>query len=152
MQSWAAVIVTTAASICLAFMMLVVCADVILRMIDPKWRITGTLDYVELSLDWMVYLAIAAALFAGQIISVDIIDHWDTRGRLKVIGLIATVCILCVLASQIVRPALSVLEWGEVTLDLGIPKFYYWLAIWFGVGLSVLAVLLRIVTSLRGQQ
>lgn len=129
--------------------MFIIASDVILRQLNPKWRITGTLDYVELSLDWMVFLAIPAALFSAKIISVDIIDRWDVRGRFKVFGLVVTLLIFCVLASQIIRPALSVLQWGEVTFDLGISKFYYWLAIWSGVGLSIIALAIQLVLNCR---
>ncbi len=132
------------ASVCLAFLMLVVTADVAMRAIDPGWRISGTLDYVELSLDWMIYLSIAAAFFAGQVIAVDIIDKWDSNGRFRVIGQALTLIALLAVGTQIIRPALSVLEWGEVTFDLGILKFYYWIAIWVGIAFSILAVALNI--------
>ncbi|MEJ6689938.1 MAG: TRAP transporter small permease subunit [Paracoccaceae bacterium] len=146
-QKGAGVVVTTAASVCLAFLMLIVVADVAMRAIDPKWRIAGTLDYVEFSLDWMIYLSIAAAFFASQVIAVDIIDAWDTKGWFYKLGQALTLIALITLGSQIIRPALGVLEWGEVTFDLGILKFYYWIAIWVGVGFSVIAVALEITTK-----
>ncbi|MEP4196496.1 MAG: TRAP transporter small permease subunit [Aliishimia sp.] len=146
-RNGAAAVMTAAASVCLAFLMLIVTADVAMRAIDPKWRISGTLDYVEFSLNWMIYLSIAAAFFAGQVIAVDIIDKWDTRHRFQKIGQLLTLIALIAVGSQIIRPALAVLEWGEVTFDLGILKFYYWIAIWVGIGFSILAVLLEIVAK-----
>lgn len=137
-------VVTIAASLCLAFMMGVVVVDVVARQINPDWRLYGTLDLVEFSLNWTICLSIAAALFAGQIISVDLFDRFDQRGILQIVGLVALLGILIVMGWQTIRPALNVLEGGEQTFDLGLPKFWYWIAIWFGLGLSVLALTLQL--------
>lgn len=128
-------------------MMAVVVADVVARAINPSWRITGTLDLVEFSLDWTICLAIACALFAGPALSVDLIDKLDTRGRLALLGTALLLVIMIVMGLQTVRPALNVLEWGEQTFDLGLPKFWYWLAIWAGLGLSVIAISLQILAK-----
>lgn len=140
--TWLAAIVSVAASVCLAFLMLVVVADVSLRAINPDWRITGMLDYVEFSLNWLVFLAIPLALLKKQIVTVDLVNAPNLVAFLKPAGLVLTVMILILLATQIVRPALDTLEWGETTLDLGILKFYYWIAVWVGIGLSCIAALL----------
>ena len=120
-----------------------VVADVLLRAIDPEWRIFGMLDYVEFSMAWLVFLAIPVALFQGRAVTVDLIDHYDLKGWLIRIGAVLTVLTLLLLVSQIIRPALDVLEWGEETFDLGIPKFYYWLSIWVGLGFACLAAALE---------
>ena len=127
------------ASACLAFLMLIVVADVALRAVDPAWRIFGMLDYVEFSLDWLIFLAIPLALFQGDIVRVDLVDGLDRRGVFAALGAVLTLATLVLLATQIVRPALDILEWDERTLDLGLRKFHYWIAIWVGVGLSVVA-------------
>lgn len=147
-QKGLALAVTVAGSSALTFMMGVVVVDVLARAINPAWRLYGTLDLVEFSLDWTICLAIAAALFAGQVISVDLLDRYDRRGVLRIIGLLALLAILCVMGWQTVRPALNVLQWGEQTFDLGLPKFWYWIAIWIGLGLSVLAILLNILSEM----
>ncbi|MEM9048378.1 MAG: TRAP transporter small permease subunit [Pseudomonadota bacterium] len=148
-NSGVAALVTAAASICLFAMMAVVVADVVLRAIDPAWRIYGALDLVEFSLNWTLCLAIAAALFAGQAISVDLIDRFDRRLVLKRVGALLLLVILIVMAWQTIRPALNVREWGEETFDLGLPKFWYWIAIWTGLGLAILAVALNLALQAR---
>lgn len=139
-----ATIVTVAGSLALLFMMGVVVYDVIARSINPAWRLFGALDLVEFSLDWMICLSIAAAIFAGQIISVDLVDAMDRRGVLQWTGLAALLVILSVMGWQTIRPALNVLNWGEITFDLGLPKFWYWIAIWTGLGLSVIGLILQL--------
>ncbi len=145
----AAIVTIAAASLCLLFLMCIVVADVVLRAIDPNWRIFGMLDYVELSLDWMVFMAIPAALFSEKIITVDLIDTWDKHALFPVVGSVTTVIALGMLLSQVFRPGLDVLEFGEQTLDLGIPKFYYWLAIWSGIALALCAAVIRTIKVIR---
>lgn len=142
-----AAVVTAAASVSLLFMMGVVVVDVVARALNPAWRLTGTLDLVEFSLNWTICLSIAAALFAGQVIAVDLVDRFDRRGLLKGLGGLLLLAILTMMAWQTIRPALNVLEWGEETFDLGLPKFWYWIAIWVGLGLSAVAVLLSLITQ-----
>ena len=132
--------ITAAASLALLFMMGVVVYDVIARSIDPAWRLFGALDLVEFSLNWMICLSIAAAIFAGQVIAVDLIDSLDRRGLLQWLGLLALLTILSLMGWQTIRPALNVLSWGEITFDLGLPKFWYWIAIWTGLALSIIGV------------
>jgi TRAP-type C4-dicarboxylate transport system permease small subunit len=139
-----AVATTAAASICLLFMMSVVVCDVIARAIDPAWRLSGMLDIVELSLDWVVFLSIPVSIFAGKTIVVDLVDGLDRQGTLITTGLIALLVVLAVMGQETVRPALNVRAWQEVTIDLGIPKFWYWIPIWVGLGLSVIAVAIQL--------
>lgn len=131
--------------------MLIVLTDVVLRAINPQWRIYGMLDYVELSLDWLFFLAIPLALFQKRIISVDLIDGVDPKGVFRLIGHAALLIILLICATQIIRPALDTLEWEERTLDLSILKFQYWIPIWLGIGLSCIACLWNIVDWVRGR-
>lgn len=143
-QKGLAAVTTAAASLCLLFMMGVVVVDVVARALNPAWRLFGTLDLVEFSLDWTICLSIAAALFARQVIAVDLVDRYDHKGVLRLAGGALLLTILVVMGWQTIRPALNVLEWGEQTFDLGLPKFWYWIAIWVGLGLSVLAMLLQL--------
>lgn len=144
LNRWVGTLVTLAASLALLFMMGIVVYDVVARSIDPAWRVFGTLDLVEFSLDWMIYLSIPAAIFAGQVISVDLIDGADRNGLFQWVGLIALLLILSVMGWQTIRPALNVLSWGEITFDLGLPKFWYWIAIWVGLGFSVVGIVLQL--------
>lgn len=145
----AATLLIGAASLALLFLLGVVVTDVIARALNPTWRIYGTLDYVELSLDWVIFLAIPAALFRGQIVVVDIVDGIFASQWMQFIGYAVTLAVLLFLVGQVIRPALAMLEWREKTIDLGLLKFLYWIPIWFGLGLSVLATAIRTVLCLR---
>ena len=131
---------TGAASLCLLAMMGVTVADVVLRAIDPGWRIFGVLDYVELSLAWMIYLGIAAATLAGAHVAVDVVDSLAgprARAALVALGALLWITALALALSQVIAPALEAREWGERTLDLGWPTFWYWCAIWAGLGAAI---------------
>ena len=141
-------VMSVVASACLLFMMLIVVLDVVLRAINPEWRIYGMLDYVEYSMDWLVFLAIPFSLFMGNLICVDIMDTFDQRGWLKIFGAVITLIVLVVVGTNIINPALEILEWEERTLDLGILKFYYWIAIWVGIALSIVAALVQLIKIL----
>jgi TRAP-type C4-dicarboxylate transport system permease small subunit len=140
-----AALLAALAVLCLGFMMLITVADVVLRTLDPNWRIFGMLDYVEFSLAWLIFLAIPIAVLERRMIAVDVVDTVagpGVRRALRGFALILTLAAFGLLASQIVAPALDMREWGETTLDLRLPKFWYWLAIWTGVGAAIVATLL----------
>lgn len=137
-------LVSIIAVACLAFMMLMTVADVTLRAFNPNWRIFGMLDYVEFSMDWLVFLAIPLSVAAGQIIVVDIVDLF-VRGRsLKIFGALVTLGVAVMIGFHTITPALEILEWRERTFDLNILKFYYWIPIWIGFALLVLAAFTEI--------
>jgi TRAP-type C4-dicarboxylate transport system permease small subunit len=137
-------LVSIVAVACLAFMMLMTVADVTLRAVNPNWRIFGMLDYVEFSMDWLVFLAIPLSVAAGQIIVVDIVDLF-VRGRsLKIFGALVTLGVAVMIGFHTITPALEILEWRERTFDLNILKFYYWIPIWIGFALLVLAAFAEI--------
>ena len=145
----AARVLVVLAGACLLFMMLIVVADVVLRAVNREWRIFGMLDYVELSLDCLIFLAIPAALFERQLITVDLIDALDRRGVARLIGATLTLATLVMLGTQVVAPALEMREWDERTFDLDLPKFWYWLPIWVGVALGTIAATLLVVRAWR---
>lgn len=140
-----ATVVSTVAVFCLGFIMLMIVADVALRAINPAWRIFGMLDYVEFALSWMIFLAIATTMLARAYVSVDLIDlvlRATPRMVLRVLGLLLAVGVLALTAWQTVPPALDARDWGDRTLDLGLPKFWYWVSIWVGLGIAAIGGLL----------
>lgn len=139
-----AAVLTTAASLCLLFLMLIVVFDVVVRAIEPGWRLVGMVDYVEFSLAWLIYLAIPVSILAGQLIVVDLIDRYLRSGVLVRVGLVVTGALVALAGTQTVTPALDALDWGDRTLDLGWPKFWYWIAIWVGLALGALATLIAL--------
>ena len=145
-----AAVLATAASLCLLFLMLIVVFDVSVRAIDPTWRIVGMVDYVEFSLAWLIYLAIPMSILAGQVIVVDLIDQYVRPRPLVIAGLVLTGGLVALTGYQTITPALDALDWGDRTLDLGWPKFWYWIAIWVGLGLSALAALIAMLSDDKG--
>lgn len=146
-----AAVLTTAASLFLAFMMGITVLDIVLRAISPAWRIFGILDYVEFSLDWVIYLAIPAALFSNSLIVVDLIDEFVAARIFRLIGLFLTLVVFVVLTTEVIRPGLATLEWQDRTLDLGLLKFWYWIPIWLGFALASFATALSLVGELRNE-
>jgi len=145
-----AAVLATAASLCLLFLMLIVVFDVTVRAIDPTWRLVGMVDYVEFSLAWLIYLAIPMSILAGQVIVVDLIDQYVRPRPLVIAGLVLTGGLVALTGYQTITPALDALDWGDRTLDLGWPKFWYWIAIWVGLGLSALAALIAMLSDDKG--
>lgn len=139
-----AAVLATAASVCLLFLMLVVVFDVTIRAIDPTWRVVGMVDYVEFSLAWLIYLAIPVSILTSQLIVVDLIDRYLPPAILTRLGLLLTLGLVALAGYNTITPAMDALDWGDRTLDLGWPKFWYWIAIWVGLGLSALAALLAV--------
>jgi TRAP-type C4-dicarboxylate transport system permease small subunit len=132
------------AGLVLLGMMLAVMADVIVRTIDPGMRFSGMLDMVEFSLDWVIFLAIPAALFAVPPIVVDLIDRVAPGPILTRLGQALTAGCLLVMGLAAIRPALAMLEWQERTFGLNILKFWYWMPIWLGLGLGCIAAIAKI--------
>lgn len=140
-----AAVASAIAVFCLGFMMLIIVADVILRTINPQWRIFGMLDYVEFSLSWMIFLSIAVTMLGRAWVVVDLADLLRPaalRMVLRVFGALLAVGAIALMGWQTVSPALDARDWGDRTLDLGLPKFWYWLSIWVGLGLAALGTLL----------
>jgi TRAP-type C4-dicarboxylate transport system permease small subunit len=147
-----AAVLTAAASLCLLFLMLIVVFDVTVRAIEPSWRIVGMVDYVEFSLAWLIYLSIPVSILASQLIAVDLIDRFVGSGILVRLGLALTVGLVALAGVQTITPALDALDWGDRTLDLGWPKFWYWIAIWIGLALSAVAGLIALVDRNEGRR
>ncbi len=128
------------AAFILAFMMMVTVVDVSVRAVNPLWRFSGMIEIVELALVSCFYFALPAVFLARAHITVDVVNNIArpaTQRWLDWIGGVAGVLLLCGIGVQIVRPALDVLEFGETTMVLGIPKFAHWLVIWVGFYLSL---------------
>lgn len=152
MVSALAAVLSTAAALCLGFMMLITVADVALRTMEPNWRIFGMLDYVELSLGWMIFLSIAVTTFARAWVAVDLLEQAVPRWLrlfMRAAGLLLLLAALVLTLWQTVQPALDALDWGDRTLDMGWPKFWYWLAIWCGLGAAAVGVVLVAADDLR---
>ena len=144
-NNYLAAALAAAAGVFLVFIMLITVTDVVARALNPVWRIFGVFDMVEFSLAWMIYISIALAFLVRAQIVVDLLDTIRSVPlaiALRVLAAALSLTAVVLTGFQTITPALDALDWGEKTLDLGIQKFWYWTAIWFGLAASVVTILL----------
>lgn len=145
-----------AAAAFLVAMMMVTVVDVALRWLF-NIPIKGTFDLVELLMVGTIFLAVPATYLREEHIVIDVIDHVAPRrvvGALRWIGTVLTLVYLVVMFSQMIEPARDKAEFGEVTLDLGIPKYIHWIPILVGTffsAIAVAAILWRDARAARGR-
>ena len=134
------------AALFLAGMMLLTVADVVLRHVF-SFPIRGMLELVELGLACTVFLALPAVFLRDENLVVDVIDHLAPRGVvsfLDLVGAVVSLGVLVVMAWQMAPLARAMVEFGDVTSDLSIPKLYYWIPVLGGVIASALAAVVFI--------
>ena len=134
------------AALFLLGMVLLTVADVFLRTFFG-YPIRGMLELIELGLACTVFLAMPAVFLRDGHLVVDVIDHLAPRAftrALRVAGGVVSLVVLAVMAWHMVPAARNMLEFGDVTSDLSIPKIWYWVPVLFGVGASALACLVLI--------
>jgi len=130
----------------LAAMMLLTVADVVLRGLFAM-PIRGMLELIELGLACTIFLALPAVFLRREHLVVDVVDHLARAGLvrwLERLGAIISLGVLAVMAWQMWPLARTMVEFGDVTSDLSIPRMYYWIPVLLGVMASALAVLIRI--------
>lgn len=131
-----------AAAAFLVAMMMVTVADVVLRSLF-NIPITGTFDLVELLMVGTIFLAVPATYLREEHIVIDVVDHVAPRRFVDVlrwIGTVLTLVYLAVMGWQMIEPARDKIDFGDVTLDLGIPKYIHWIPILLGTFFSAIAV------------
>jgi TRAP-type C4-dicarboxylate transport system permease small subunit len=134
-----------AAALAVAAMMLLTVADVMLRGVFNR-PIHGTYELVELLLACAVFLALPAAFLRDEHIVVDMVDHYAPRAvpALKRLAGIIAVVVLVVLGWQAVLAARDTLAFGDVTMDLALPRILYWLPLLAGVACAALAAVVML--------
>jgi len=136
------------AMLLLAAMMLVTVADVALRA-AINLPVRGVVDLVELFLVGAIFLAVPETFLREEHVVVDVVDYVAgprAIALLKAFGAVLATGFLMLLMSRIVTPAWEAWSFGDITLDLSIPKWVHWLAILAGTADSIVmmgAVLLR---------
>lgn len=127
-------------------------ADVVLRSFFGL-PIRGMLELIELGLACTIFIALPAVFLRDGHLVVDVIDHLAPQRlvrRLRLLGLAVSLGILALMFWHMLPAARSMLEFGDVTSDLSIPKIWYWVPVLFGVGASAAACLYLIVRWRRG--
>lgn len=109
----------------------------------------GVVEIVEISMVAATFLGIAAASFAGAHIVVDLVDTAMPRAAAAIAALAsaASLLIFAALAWLTTRELLDAIDWGDTTVDLGIPHTAYWAFILAGFAFGTVAALLRLLSG-----
>lgn len=131
----------TLAALALLVLMALPIADVVLRAINPAWRIYGIVEMVQLAFDMVVFLAVPAVFLLSTNLVMTMFDtamgpKW-LRAVRRVTGVV-TAGFMAVLLWQAIIPGMDSLHYGDETQDLALPIFLYWLPIWVGLGVGLL--------------
>jgi TRAP-type C4-dicarboxylate transport system permease small subunit len=139
------------AMLALVVMMLVTIVDVTMRLVINE-LVLGSVEIVQLALVTVVFLAMPEAFLRDEHIAVDLIDQALSEralARLRFGVEVVTTLFLCVLAWRMVLPALDTLSIGDLTSDLQISLFWYWLPIVVG-GIAAAVTMLLLMLRRRG--
>jgi TRAP-type C4-dicarboxylate transport system permease small subunit len=122
----------------LAAMVLLTVADVVLRSLFG-YPIRGMLELIELGLACTIFIALPAVFLRDEHLVVDVLK----RSRfLDLAGAAVSLVVLAFMAWHMLPNARSMIEFGDVTSDLSIPRLWYWVPVLFGVIASAAATLL----------
>lgn len=138
------------AVIALLFMMLVTACDVVLRKISTQ-PITGVTELVELGLGTSFFLALPGLFARGSNITVDMIDQWRPAWSttLRRFAALLSAVTLGMFAWHMWRPLVDIVEFGDTSADLQLPKIWFMAPAWGGI---VLALVVSLVILLAGEQ
>ena len=134
-------------------MMFVVVADVVLRAAF-RLPVRGQYEIVELMLGYTLFLALPAVFLQGAHLVVDVADHFVSprvRRALDAFGAAASLAALAIMLWQMLPQALYMMNFGDMTFDLQIPKTWYAAPALFGIVCSAAVALFVAVQELRGR-
>ena len=132
-------------------MMLVVVADVVMRSAF-RLPVRGQYEIVELMLGYTLFLALPAVFLLGANLVVDVADHFvpaRVRRALDLFGAAASLAALSIMLWQMGPQALYMMNFGDMTFDLQIPKTWYAAPALFGIVCSALVAAALIVQETR---
>jgi len=132
--------------------MLVVVADVGLRFLF-NYPITGAYDVVGMALLVMTVGGIAPVVANGSEILIDLVDAVAGPRRVRILKLSATVAgaaLFLFFGWAMIGPAVDSWSWGERSLELGIPKWPLWAAVFAGLLGILWAYVVRLRASTAG--
>ena len=126
-------------------MVLLTVADVVLRTFFG-YPIRGMLELIELGLACTIFIALPAVFLREEHLVVDVLR----RSRpLDLAGAAVSLVVLAVMGWHMLPNARSMIEFGDVTSDLSIPRLWYWVPVLFGVVASAAATLFFVFRLLR---
>jgi TRAP-type C4-dicarboxylate transport system permease small subunit len=128
-----------AAMAALLLMMAVTILDVSMRIAINE-LVLGSVEVVQLALVAVVFLALPETFLRDQHITVDALDQFASARALRtarIVAGIATSALVGVMAWRMVLPAIDTLVYGDLTNDLQMSLFWYWLPMLLGILLAV---------------
>jgi TRAP-type C4-dicarboxylate transport system permease small subunit len=154
MMERAAKVLAFVAALFVVFMMLWTCVSLVLRYFTG---FTGENDVGVMVIAFVAsfFIALPAVTLRDQHVVVDMMDHVMGARAKKVmrwVGLLMTIAFLGIAFWQAIEPAMDKIRFGEHAMSVDINKFWFWLPLLIGLGLStVAAVLVAVVWIVRGQ-
>lgn len=127
----------TLGALCLLGVMGLTVADVVLRAVNPTWRIIGIVEMVQLAFDYAVFLTVPAVFLMASNLTVTLIDGRLAPRHLVLVrrgAAAVSAGFIGLLLWQATTPALDTLRYHDETQDLGLPLFAYWAPIVVGLG------------------
>ena len=137
------------AAVALAAVMLVVVADVVLRNFFG-YPVRGQFELVELGLSATVFLALPAVFLQGTHLVVDVADHFVSarvKRFLDLFGGAASLVALALILWQITPQSLQIMQFGDTSFDLQIPKIWYAVPLIIGIAFSLAAALVVLIRN-----
>lgn len=137
------------AAVALAAVMLVVVADVVLRNLFG-YPMRGQFELVELGLSATVFFALPAVFLQGAHLVVDVADHFvaaPVKRLLDLFGGAASLVALALILWQVLPQSLQIMEFGDMSFDLQIPKIWYAVPLLIGIAFSLLAALVVLIRN-----
>jgi len=139
------------AGVSLTIMMLVTVADVFLRNVFDK-PIYGSVELVQTTLVYMVFLGIPETFVRGGHVTVDIADHLFSPRVINWFRAFARLFSLIFLATMLWtmwERARDAYAFGDTTSDLTIPLIAFWAPMLLGALCSVIALCLPVLRDVR---
>ncbi len=127
----------------LALMMLVTVIDISMR-VTMNQLVLGSVEIVALGIVAVVFLALPEAFVRREQITVDAIDQFlgeTWRNLLRVFASSLTLTLLVAMFSRMCVQAVDTLEIGDLSTDLQISLFWYWVPVLIGVLFSIVSML-----------
>jgi TRAP-type C4-dicarboxylate transport system permease small subunit len=140
-----------AGMVALTVMMLVTVIDITMRLSINR-LVLGSVEIVQLMIVAVVFLAVPETFLHSQHITVDAIDQLVSarkRRVLRFLGSSLTLLLLVAMIWRMVPIAIDTLVIGDLTTDLQISLFWYWMPILLGTVASVASMLLVVARDFR---
>ncbi len=131
---------------------LVTTTDVVLRSIGHE-GIFGYVDIVQLMVMAAAYLSIPYGFLSNSHVSVSIVvDHLGRRttALTKLLACLCATGLMSAIAWFGYEQAIMQMQYGDISMNLGIPKIYYWIPLLYGSALSGLVCIHMSIEALYG--